>query len=190
MQACEFPFYETIILEDDHVRLRPLKTDDLEALNSYVHDDPELFRFALTPMNTEGDLKEYISSALLQQQKKLEYPFVVIDKISGKIAGTTRFYLIDTIQRCLAIGYTWIGTEFHRTGLNRSMKALMISYSLKELGFERVEFRLDSENERSARALEAIGALKEGKLRSHMFRADGTRRDTLIYSILKNDLLE
>jgi RimJ/RimL family protein N-acetyltransferase len=190
MQACEFPFYETIILEDDRVRLRPLKADDLEALTGYVRDDQELFRFALTPMNTEGDLKEYISSALLQQQKKLEYPFVVIDKISGKIAGTTRFYLIDTIQRSLAIGYTWIGTEFHRTGLNRSMKALMISYSLKELGFERVEFRLDSENERSARALEAIGALKEGKLRSHMFRADGTRRDTLIYSILKNDLVK
>jgi N-acetyltransferase len=68
------------------------------------------------------------------------------------------------------------------------MKALMIHYSLVDLGFERVEFRLDSENKRSAQSLEAIGALKEGELRSQMYRADGTRRNTLIYSILKSEL--
>ncbi len=188
MQFCEFPFNETIILEDDRVLLRPLKADDFNALLKYVQNEPELFIFALTPMRTEEDLKKYISHAFFQHKEKIEYPFVVIDKITDKIAGTTRFYLINKAHKWLAIGYTWIGSEFQRTGLNRSMKALMIHYSLVDLGFERVEFRLDSENKRSAQSLEAIGALKEGELRSQIYRADGTRRNTLIYSILKSDL--
>lgn len=185
-----FPFHQDIYLEDDRAILRPLCASDIDALFAFVQNEPELFSYALQPMNTLDDLKSYINHALSQRKEETEYPFIVIDKMTGTIAGTTRFYLINTTHSWLAIGYTWISKSFQQTGLNRSMKNLMLSYSFNDLKFHRVEFRVDKENEKSIRALESIGAIKEAEFRDHMFRGDGTRRNTLIFSIISRDFFQ
>jgi len=182
-----FPFQDEIILEDERVLLRPLHEEDTQELYSYVLSEPELFTYALRPMGSRSDLEYYIEQALIQREQGLEYPFVVIDKESGLVAGTTRFYLINSTHLWLAIGYTWIGKRFQRTGLNRSMKELMLKFSFQQLGFHRVEFRVDSENTRSIKSLESIGARVEGELRDHMYRGDGSRRNTIILSLIQSD---
>jgi RimJ/RimL family protein N-acetyltransferase len=188
MSSIKFPFDQSIVLQDDSAFLRPLAYSDIDELLTYLSNEPSLFQYSLQHMRDRIDLEKYVSHALEQRRNKSEYPFVIIDKKSGKIAGTTRLYLINESHAWLAIGYTWIGTIYQRTGLNRSVKLLLLNYCFDELGFIRVEFRIDKENSQSARALESIGAVKEGELRSHMYRKDGQRRNTLIYSILKGEL--
>lgn len=187
MTPLKFPFQNEIILTDDNVILRPLVEEDIDELSYFVLHEPELFSYALQPMHSENDLRDYVRTALEHRKKNTEYPFAVIDRKTGKLAGSTRFYLINTSHSWLAIGYTWIGKDFQGTGLNRSMKRLMLSYTLLELGFHRVEFRVDKENVKSIRALNAIGAVKEGELRNHMYRADGSRRNTILFSIIKEE---
>lgn len=183
----QFPFEEEIILSDMNVSLRPLDMVDLESLLFFVNHEPDLFRYSLQPMRNRNELQEYIRHALSQRSRKLEYPFLVQDLKSGRVAGSTRFYMIDRKNLSLAIGYSWIGKDFQGSGLNRFMKFLMLSYVFDNLGFERVEFRADEMNYRSIRSLLSIGAVHEGVLRNHMYRADGLRRNTVIMGMLKDD---
>lgn len=182
-----FPFDKEINLSNDVAHLKPLKTEHLNSLNDFVIQEPRLFDFALQPMQTKEDLGKYILHAIDQRIMKLEYPFLVMDQRSGKVAGTTRFYQIDQQNETLAIGYTWIGNEFQGTGLNRTMKLLMLNYAFDEAKFTRVEFRVDSRNEKSIVSLKKLGAQNEGVLRSHVFTATGFRRDTIVFSILNHE---
>jgi RimJ/RimL family protein N-acetyltransferase len=116
-----------------------------------------------------------------------EYPFIVFDKIAGTYAGSTRFYDIQLAASTTLIGYTWYGFQFQRTGLNRHCKFLMLSYAFERWGMERVEFRADVRNLRSIAAMKAIGCVEEGILRSHMPTETGTRRDSIVLSILKSE---
>jgi RimJ/RimL family protein N-acetyltransferase len=106
-----------------------------------------------------------------------------IDTSTGEVAGTTSYHDVDPIHRTLCIGGTWIGTRWQRTGLNTDAKLLLMTRAFDVLGANRVAWHTDIHNIRSQRAIERLGAVREGVLRAHRIRPDGSLRDTVVYSI-------
>jgi RimJ/RimL family protein N-acetyltransferase len=175
------------ILEDERVLLRPLKPEDVEHLMPFSLNEPELWRFSLITGYGRENMENYVGKALVAQKAGTEYPFIVFDKQANAYAGLTRFYDIQLAHKTLQLGYTWYGEQFQGSGLNRHCKFLLLSFAFDELGMERVEFRADNTNARSLAAMKGIGCTIEGVLRSSYIKADGTRRDSAILSILKEE---
>jgi N-acetyltransferase len=142
------------------------------------------------PVYTEELLEQYIEKAIFDRQNKNRYPFIIFDKTQNAYAGSTSFMNISNTDSRLEIGSTWIGHEFQKTGLNRNCKYLMLSFAFDTLYAERLEFRTDERNVKSRAAIEKIGGQYEGMLRSHTIMPDGFRRNTVCYSILKNEWTE
>ena len=180
-------FDSEIVLENDRVRLSPLLSEHVEKLLEVATQDQELLKFSPTAVHNEQLLTSYIDSAIEEKKKQSKYPFVIFDKHVGKYAGSTSFGNISNYDQRLEIGWTWIGKEFQRTGLNRNCKFLLLSYVFETLHFERVEFKTDSRNLQSRKAIEQIGATFEGEFRNHSVMSDGFRRNTVYYSILKDE---
>lgn len=130
---------------------------------------------------------QWIEEAIALRERGIDYPFVTMDGASGRIAGSTRFRLLDAANRSLEIGGTWLGREFRGSGLNREVKRLMLEYAFEQLGVIRVQFRTDLRNVRSQRAIEKLGAVREGVLRQDFIYADGYRRSSVFYSILDTE---
>jgi len=182
-----FDSQQEYILEDDCVLLRPLQQDDCSNLLLFSLQEPELWKYSLVAVAGEENLKNYISSAISARDAGKEYPFIVFDKRSQEFAGSTSFYDIQPSQKVLQLGYTWYGKKFHGTGLNKHCKFLLLQFAFEQLGMERVEFRADNTNARSVAAMKSIGCVEEGVLRSNTIKADGTRRNSIVLSILKDE---
>lgn len=175
---------QNIVLENSRVRLRPLEAADFEELK-LVAFDPDIWQYTITRADDVLSLAAYIAAAEQARQAGQRYPFVIIDRDSKRLVGSTSYYNIDLDNQKLSIGYTWLGTGFQRTGLNRAAKHLLLGYAFDQLGCERVELETDSRNLKSQTAMRRMGATEEGTLRSHRILADGYRRDTVIFSILR-----
>ena len=182
-----FDMTADVIVENERVMLRPLVKDDLFYLSSYVKDEPSLWIYALTPITTIQELEQYIATAIESRQLKTAYPFIVFDKLQNKYVGSTRFYDIQLNNSTTQFGYTWYSEKTWGTGLNEHCKFLLLSYAFETIGFERVEFRADYRNKRSIAAMQKIGCIVEGVLRNHLPTSDGTRRDSIVLSILKKE---
>ena len=183
-----FNFSNNIILEDDLVLLRPLQESDVENLLEISVNEPETWKYSLVGADGKENLINYIQSAVKARENQKEFPFIVFDKKSQKYAGSTRFYDMQLEYKILQLGYTWYGSAFRGTGLNKHCKFLLLQFAFETLGMERVEFRADNNNERSIAAMKSIGCKVEGVLRSHMPTADkNVRRDSIVLSILKNE---
>lgn len=180
-------FQEEIVLENDRVILRPLSIEDLDLLLPYSINEPTLWQYSLTPADGPDNLKKYINSAIEKRAKNDSYPFIVFDKSTQKIAGSTRFYDYQKVHNTVQLGYTWYGSEFWGTGLNQNCKKLMLSFAFDTLGVHRVEFRADNNNKRSIAAMKKLGCTEEGILRSNCADATGGRRDSIVLSILKEE---
>ncbi|SCY88403.1 GNAT family N-acetyltransferase [Flavobacterium caeni] len=176
-----------LILEDDHVLLRPLQQSDVENLLYISETQPDTWHYSLVRAAGRANLEHYIGLALAARAQGTEFPFVVIDKTSGKYAGSTRFYDINFAFKTLQLGYTWYAEEFRGTKLNKRCKFLLLQYAFETLGMERVEFRADAQNARSIAAMKSIGCTVDGILRSNMPTAEGGRRDSIVLSILKEE---
>jgi RimJ/RimL family protein N-acetyltransferase len=175
------------ILENDIVLLRPLLESDYENLLPFALNEPVLWQFSLvSPAGAEG-MKNYITTAIAERAKGLEYPFIVFDKRTQQYAGSTRFYDIQMHNQSMQLGYTWYGSKFQGTGLNKNCKLLLLQFAFETLGLERVEFRADNNNERSKAAMRSIGCVEEGVLRSHVATYTSVRRNSIILSILKRE---
>jgi RimJ/RimL family protein N-acetyltransferase len=179
-------FTQHVVLENRRVRLRPLEVSDFEALK-VIAFDPDIWRYTITRGDDAVSLAAYVSTALQDRQAELRYPFVIIDRDTGQIAGSTSYYHISEANQSLSIGYTWVGTDFQRTGLNRAAKHLLLSHAFGALACERVELETDSRNLKSQQAMRRMGATEEGTLRSHRLTQGGIRRDTVIFSILRSE---
>jgi RimJ/RimL family protein N-acetyltransferase len=177
------------ILENEFVLLRPLKDEDLYNLLPFALHEAETWKYSLVSAAGSEGLRTYINLALDAKKKKTEYPFIVYDKRKQKYAGCTRFYDIQLPNNMLQLGYTWYGKEFRGTVLNKACKFLLLEFAFEKMNMERVEFRADNGNERSIAAMKSIGCTVEGVIRSHAQRPDGTRRDSIILSILKPEWL-
>lgn len=180
-------FNENYILENERVILRPLIAGDLKNLLSYSIHEPALWTYSMVQAIGEQGLHNYIQLAVEGRSSEKEYPFIVFDKQSNQYAGSTRFYDIQPNNQSLQIGFTWYGKKFQGTGLNKNCKFLLLTFAFEKLGMQRVEFRADAQNERSIYAMKSIGCKTEGILRSNGIRADGTRRDSIVLSILKSE---
>jgi RimJ/RimL family protein N-acetyltransferase len=182
-----FDFSKDYILEDDFVLLRPLQASDFENLLVFSLHEPDLWKYSLVQAGGADNLRNYLKLALAAREAKKEYPFIVFDKRQGKYAGSTRFYDIQLNNQSLQLGFTWYGKQFQGTGLNKHCKFLLLQFAFESMQMERVEFRADNTNERSIRAMKSIGCVPEGVLRSHGRRPDGSRRDSIVLSILKDE---
>ncbi|HVS90934.1 MAG TPA: GNAT family protein [Mucilaginibacter sp.] len=175
------------ILEDERVVLRPLKETDIEYLLPYALSEQDTWRYSQISAHGEQGMQEYIRTALNGRKAGNQYPFIVLDKATGEYAGSTRFYDIQPENQMLQLGYTWYGNKFRGTGLNKHCKFLLLQFAFEKLDMYRVEFRADARNERSIAAMKSIGCKPEGIIRSHMWLDDGTRRDSIVLSILKEE---
>jgi N-acetyltransferase len=175
------------ILEDERVLLRPLQESDIENLLVFANNEPDLWTFSLRSGATREGMQSYINEALIAKAAGAEYPFIVFDKQTNQYAGSTRFYDIQRAHATVQVGYTFYGKAFQGTGLNKHCKYLLLQFAFEQLGAERVEFRADNNNVRSIAAMKSIGCKVEGVLRSCVIKANGTRRDSIILSILKDE---
>ncbi len=183
-----FSFSDNIILEDDLVLLRPLQESDVDNLLEISINEPETWKYSLVGANGKENLIKYIQLAIKARENQKEFPFIVFDKKTQKYAGSTRFYDMNLEFKTLQLGYTWYGSAFRGTGLNKHCKFLLLQFAFETLGMERVEFRADNDNKRSIAAMKSIGCKVEGVLRSHMPTIDKEiRRDSIVLSILKNE---
>jgi RimJ/RimL family protein N-acetyltransferase len=181
-----FNFSQNIILEDEHVLLRPLQEYDIDNLLEISLNEPETWEYSLVQANGKENLSNYIQLAVKARESRTQFTFIVFDKKSGKYAGSTRFYDINLDFKSLLLGYTWYGKQFRGTGLNKHCKFLLLQFAFETLNMERVEFRADNKNTRSIAAMKSIGCKEEGVLRNHMPTFDSfIRRDTIVLSILK-----
>ena len=180
-------FNENYILENERVILRPLILEDVENLLPFSLHEPELWTYSMIHAVGKEGLINYIQLAIEGRLSEKEYPFIVFDKLNNQYVGSTRFYEIQTNDKSLLIGYTWYGKKFQGTGLNKHCKFLLLKFAFDKLGMQRVEFRADANNQRSISAMKSIGCKVEGVLRSNGVRADGTRRDSIVLSILKSE---
>jgi RimJ/RimL family protein N-acetyltransferase len=182
-------FQQPVLLEDERVLLRPLEETDFGHLLPFSLQEPEIWKYGLVTAAGEDNLRKYISTAVHNRDEKKEYPFIVFDKKTNSYAGSTRFYDIQQHFLTTQLGYTWYGSAFQRTGLNRHCKLLLLGFAFEKWGLERVEFRADANNERSITAMKAIGCTVEGILRNHTPTASGARRNSIVLSILKEEWL-
>ena len=175
-----------ITLERDGIRLEPLSSDHLAGLLAAAADG-QLWNLWFTAVPAPDATQAYIEDALKGQQQGHMLPWAVRDLATGKIVGCTRYHdIVAAIDR-VEIGYTWYASSRQRTAVNTLCKLLLLSHAFDELGCQVVGLRTDNFNFASQRAIEALGAMKDGVIRHHQARRDGTARDSVMYSILASE---
>ena len=176
-----------VVLTGKHVRLEPLTEAHAPEL-AKVGVGQDFWKFLLYgDMKTEEDMQNWVKDIMSRATKRTDLPFAAIHLASGRVAGATRYLNIVPHDRGLEIGGTWYGPEFQRTAVNTECKYLLMSHAFETLGAIRVQLKTDSRNERSQKAIERIGAKKEGVLRNHMILPDGYFRHSVFYSVLDTE---
>jgi RimJ/RimL family protein N-acetyltransferase len=173
-------------LQDDHVVLEPLSLDHVPALEAAAADGA-LWNLWFTGVPAPGETQAYVEKGLRGQADGLMLPFAIREKSSGEIVGTTRYYDIVPELPRLAIGYTWYAKRWQKSHLNTACKRLLLQHAFEVVGAVAVEFHTDLRNLDSQRAIERLGARREGVLRAHKRRRDGSLRDTVCYSVLATE---
>ena len=173
-----------VILERDGIRLEPLSPEHYDGLVAAAKDG-ELWKLWFTSVPEPGAVMGYIGDAVRGQSDGHMLPWAVRDLATNTIVGSTRYHdIVAAIDR-VEIGYTWYASRYQRTNVNTTCKLLLLEHAFDKLGCAVVGLRTDNFNFRSQQAIEALGAKKDGVLRHHQARRDGTVRDSVLYSILK-----
>ncbi|UTW44290.1 GNAT family N-acetyltransferase [bacterium SCSIO 12696] len=175
-----------ITLSGEHVVLEPMCSDHVSGLQQACADG-ELWKLWYTSVPTPETTEKYVKSALDNQAVGAMLPFVVRHKASGQVIGSTRYCNIDTTHRRLEIGYTWYAKSFQRTAVNTECKLLLLGHAFDTLGVIAVEFRTHWHNHASRNAIARLGAKQDGVLRNHQRSADGSYRDTVVFSIIDSE---
>ena len=177
---------DPVTLTGAHVQLTPMKREHLSGLQEAVKDG-ELWRLWYTFVPTPEQMENWISKALEEQYSGVSCPFVVIRKVDNRIVGSTRYMNIEKDIRRLEIGTTWYSRSVQRSAVNTECKLLLLEHAFENLNCLAVEFRTHRLNVQSRRAIERLGAQLDGVLRNHRISANGTVRDTVVYSIISNE---
>ena len=181
------PWISPIILNGKYVRLEPMMEDHIPGL-AEIGVGQTFWDFMLYGrMESVEDMCNWVRDILSRAQNGTDLPFVAIHVASGKVAGATRYLNIMPKDRGLEIGGTWYGTEYQRTTVNTECKYLLLTHAFEKLGCIRVQLKTDLRNVRSQKAIERIGAKREGILRNHMILPSGQFRDSVFYSILDSE---
>ena len=184
------PWISPVTLQGKYVLLEPLSEAHIPGLTG-IGRGQDFWDFMLYGrMETENDMRNWVLDIMSRGAKGTDLPFVVIHLASGKVAGATRYLNIMPKDRGLEIGGTWYGLEYQRTPLNTECKYLLLAHAFEKLGCIRVQLKTDLINLRSQKAIERIGAQREGILRNHMILPSGRIRDSVFYSVLDSEWMD
>ncbi len=183
----DFNFSQHYILEDDFVLLRPLHIEDVNHLLP-IANEPNIWDYSFVKGDGLQNLTHYIQSAINNRKAKREYPFIVYDKTKKQYAGSTRYCEITPILSAIRIGYTWYGSVFRGTGLNKHCKYLMFQFAFETMKAKRIGLGAYVENTISIAAMQSVGCTQEGILKSIFPAVNGQgRTDGVLFSILKEE---
>jgi len=152
-----------------------------------ISKDVDLYSFGPSDISSPKKLRAYLKEAIRLREIGSALPFIIFDKAQNRFAGSTRFGHIDKKNKVVHIGWTWLGANFRGSGLNAHIKFLMLQYAFEKLEYEKVEFRIDERNIASRKAVEKIGGVLEGVLRSQIITKNGIRRNSCCYGILRSE---
>ena len=172
-----------VTLRGRHVQMEPLADRHLDDL-ARVAADASVWRWTIAGPIDDAGLRAWLATALANADSGTEVPFATIELETGRAVGSSRFMTIAPEHRRMEIGWTWLGTAYQRTGINREAKYLQLRHAFETLGAERVEFKTHARNLASRAALLGIGATFEGVLRHHTIMPDGSNRDSAFYGVL------
>ncbi|MFX3672880.1 MAG: GNAT family N-acetyltransferase [Paenisporosarcina sp.] len=176
----------SLILIHDKVTLRPMRELDIERL--WKLTTPETFRFMVNQIQTIEEFEKWMGTGYEQMQSSNEtIVFVVAHSETDELFGSTRIYNIDHVNKTCEIGSTYYGKSYRRSHVNTTAKWLLLNYAFETLGMIRVQFKTDEENLISQKAIERIGAIKEGILRNERIRSTGNPRNAVVYSIVHTE---
>ena len=175
------------ILSGRHVRLEPIAESHVEGLFSIGQQEEDWAYLPIAGFTQVADCEKWVQQALALAASELHYTFVLVDPVSGQVMGSSRYLNVRPRDHGLEIGYTWLGREYQRTAVNTEAKYLLLKNAFDAIGAHRVELKTDLRNLRSQRAIERLGAQKEGVLRRHMITQGGFVRDSAYYSITDLD---
>lgn len=175
-----------IYLENEIVHIRPVCLEDVDGLWKAANY-PEIWDHMPVSLLTKESVLNYVKNAIKDREANLTYMFIIVHKESNEIIGSTSFLDIADAHKRLEIGSTWLQPENWRTNINTNCKYLLLRYCFENLGLNRVQIKTGHENYRSQKAIERLGAVKEGTLRNHMIKREGAIRHTVMYSIIKEE---
>jgi RimJ/RimL family protein N-acetyltransferase len=175
-----------VTLEGNGLRLEPLAHDHHDELLAAAADG-ELWQLWFTSVPEPGQTREYIAAALAGREAGHMLPWAVRVLASGRVIGSTRYHDVVTAVDRVEIGYTWYAKSWQRSHVNTTCKLLLLAHAFDALGCQVVGLRTDNFNFASQRAIEGLGAKRDGVLRHHQARRDGTVRDSVMYSILASE---
>jgi N-acetyltransferase len=180
------PFVSPVVLCGHGVRLEPLALVH-EAALCQAASDGELWNLHFSSVPQPDQTRAYIENALLMQAQGSRFAFVVMNEATGAVLGSTSYHDVLPAVKRLEIGYTWLAKSVQRTHVNTACKVLLLTHAFEVLGCHVVGWRTDAINLISQRAIERLGAKKDGVLRGHALRRDGSIRDTVVYSMLASE---
>ena len=175
-----------VTLEGNTVILIPLEMSYKNQLYEAIKS-PDVWKYTWREVKSLDDLEQISATAIKSKDDGTQIPFIVMDKLSGVVLGTTRIGDIDLANRNAEIGWTWLSPIVWRTKVNTECKYLLLQYCFEQLEVIRVQFSISGQNIRSQKAVERIGAVKEGIFRKHRIKADGTIHDNIFYSIVDSE---
>ena len=176
-----------VVLRGKEVRLEPLGLIHAQGLYNRGRVEADWTHLPRSCFVDLADTRHWIDEALAVEG---QLPFAIVETAKDKVIGSTRYLNIRPEHRSLEIGWTWLGQNWQRTAINTETKLLLLSHAFEKLGCVRVEFKTDIRNERSQRALQRIGATKEGVLRNHMIVQDEFVRDSVYFSVISSEWLD
>tara|TARA_R110002073_G_scaffold263659_1_gene426733 strand:- start:325 stop:912 length:588 start_codon:yes stop_codon:yes gene_type:complete len=176
-----------VVLLGKEVRLEPLGLIHAQGLYNRGRVEADWTHLPRSCFVDLADTRHWIDEALAVEG---QLPFAIVETAKDKVIGSTRYLNIRPEHRSLEIGWTWLGQNWQRTAINTETKLLLLSHAFEKLGCVRVEFKTDIRNERSQRALQRIGATKEGVLRNHMIVQDEFVRDSVYFSVISSEWLD
>lgn len=179
-------WFKDVELESENIKLTPLTMEHADALVN-ASNDGELWKLWFTSVPSAEIIDDYITTALEQKAKGLSLPFVVIDKASGEVIGSTRFCNADLLNQRVEIGYTWYSKSYQKTSCNTECKLLLLTHAFESLEAIAVEFRTNWHNHVSRAAIARLGAKQDGVLRNHQKMPNGGYRDTVVFSIINTE---
>ncbi|MEB9685798.1 GNAT family N-acetyltransferase [Bacillus thuringiensis serovar pingluonsis] len=172
---------------NDRAMLRLMHVNDVENLFTIVEENKEIWTYLIAKMDSYQDMEQYVQVAIKGFEGETDLPFVVVDQKTNEIVGSTRLYSISSNNKTVELGQTWYHPSVHRTSINTECKYMLLQYAFEELHMLRVQIKTDLRNEKAQRAIERLGAVKEGVLRNERQLPNGYVRDAVVYSIIASE---
>ncbi|MDB6143811.1 MAG: N-acetylglutamate synthase [Pseudomonas sp.] len=177
---------DLIVLTGNTVELQPLQAEHAPRLLEAAADG-ELWNLIFTVVPGPDTVDQYIDKALAGRQAATVMPFAIVQRETGKVVGSTRFWKIDRANRKLEIGHTWLSQSVQKSGINTEAKYLLLSYAFEVMNCVRVQFTTDELNEKSRAAILRIGATQEGIVRHERIMPDGRKRNSVRFSVIDTE---